>query len=69
MTTTTTRTASVDAVREGRDDLPHALTFFLTGAQRRAVLSKLRRHNAGDRADALLRALRLDGGKGASDAR
>lgn len=41
------------------DDLPHALTFFLTKAQRRAVLRALGRHGR-DRAVALLRALGLD---------
>lgn len=61
MTTTTTTGASS---QDGREDLPHALTFFLTASQRRAVLARLRRHNAHDRADALLRALRLDDRKG-----
>jgi hypothetical protein len=39
--------------------LPHPLTFFLTSAQRRAVLRALRRRHR-DRATALLETLRID---------
>jgi hypothetical protein len=39
--------------------LPASLTFFLTGAQRRAVLERLARIHR-DRARALLDALRID---------
>lgn len=39
------------------DDLPHPLTFFLTAAERRAVLQAHRPF--GPRAAALLRALRI----------
>jgi hypothetical protein len=39
--------------------LPHALTFFLSAEQRRAVVRKLRRVDR-DRARALLRVLGLD---------
>ena len=42
-----------------RATLPHALTFFLTVAQRRAVLASLRRLHR-SRETALLRALDLD---------
>lgn len=45
------------------DDLPHALTFFLSSDERAAVLRALRRRDK-DRSRALLRALRLDGAKG-----
>jgi len=41
------------------DALPQPLTFFLTAAQRRAVLRRLRRRDA-DRAVALLRTLRIE---------
>ncbi|MCL4220142.1 MAG: hypothetical protein KJZ65_02110 [Phycisphaerales bacterium] len=41
------------------DHLPHALTFFLTAGQRRAVLQTLRAHHA-RRAEALLRALGIE---------
>jgi hypothetical protein len=40
------------------DDLPHALTFFLTERERRAVLTTLKRHGK-NRARALLNALNL----------
>ncbi len=40
-------------------ELPHALTFFLSAAQRRAVLAGLKRID-GDRARALLRALKIE---------
>ncbi len=46
------------AVAPDAGELPHALTFFLTGAQRAAVLRALRRVDA-DRARALLRVLRV----------
>jgi len=39
--------------------LPHALTFFLSAAQRKSVLDRLRREDR-DRARALLRALRIE---------
>lgn len=41
------------------EQLPHALTFFLTAGQRRAVLENLRTHHA-RRAEALLRALGIE---------
>jgi hypothetical protein len=44
---------------EARADLPRALTFFLTEAQRAAVLCALRRRDS-DRSRALLRALRIE---------
>jgi hypothetical protein len=40
-------------------DLPHPLTFFLTGAQREAVLAALGSCRRGRRAEALLLALKL----------
>ena len=43
--------------------LPHALTFFLSVAERRTVLSKLKHHgaaSAAERGPALLRALGID---------
>lgn len=40
------------------DDLPHALTFFLTERERRAVLTTLKRHGK-NRARALLLALEI----------
>lgn len=43
-------------------DQSHPLTFFLTRAERTAVLRALRA-NCADRATALLRALDLDGGR------
>lgn len=46
-----------------KGDLPHALTFFLTSAQRAAALRALKRRDR-DRATALLKALRIDGAKG-----
>ena len=46
-----------------RGDLPHALTFFLTSAQRTAALRALKRRDK-DRAAALLKALRIDATKG-----
>jgi hypothetical protein len=46
-----------------KGDVPHALTFFLTSAQRAAVLRALKRRDK-DRATALLKALRIDGVKG-----
>lgn len=51
----------VPAPREGVDaaGLPHALTFFVSAEDRRAVLAKLRRIEK-DRARALLRALKID---------
>lgn len=39
--------------------IPHPVTFFLTAAERAALLKKLRRHDA-DRTRALLAALRID---------
>lgn len=42
-----------------RSALPHPVTFFLTGAQRRRVLQLLRRHDPRSREAALLRALTL----------
>lgn len=41
-----------------RDQLPHALTFFLTEDERRRVLRRLRQIDK-DRARALLKSLRI----------
>lgn len=46
-----------------KGDLPHALTFFLTSAQRTEVLRALKRRD-NNRAAALLKALRIDNTKG-----
>ena len=46
-----------------KGDLPHALTFFLTAAQRTEALRALKRRDK-DRATALLKALRIDIDKG-----
>lgn len=43
----------------GQGELPHALTFFLTGGQRAAVVRALRRIDR-DRVRALLRALGVE---------
>jgi hypothetical protein len=40
-------------------NLPHPVTFYLTGEERRALLQKLRRHDA-DRTRALLAALKIE---------
>lgn len=49
-------------------DLPHPLTFFLSADDRALVLRALRRRDR-HRSTALLRALRIDDGKGARNAR
>ena len=41
------------------ETMPHAVTFFLTGAQRRSLFGRLR-SVARDRSEALVRLLRLD---------
>jgi len=41
------------------EQLPHALTFFLTTDERRRVLAELKRHHR-DRRAALLKALRIE---------
>lgn len=41
------------------DELPHALTFYLTAGQRRAVLAVLRRFKR-SRAESLLAALKIE---------
>jgi hypothetical protein len=41
------------------DDLPHALTFYLSAGQRKAVLQVLRRYKH-SRGESLLRALGID---------
>lgn len=56
-----TRNAQTETRAKG--ELPHALTFFLTRAQRAAVLRALKRRDK-DRATALLKALRIDGATG-----
>ncbi|MFG0275081.1 MAG: hypothetical protein ACF8QF_08490 [Phycisphaerales bacterium] len=40
-------------------NLPHPVTFYLTAEERRALLKKLRRHDA-DRTRALLAALKIE---------
>ncbi len=57
------RNAQTETPAKG--DLPHALTFFLTRAQRAAALRALKRCDK-DRAAALLKALRIDVEKGGS---
>lgn len=61
MRTRRDRSDRVPKPREGGDPdaLPHALTFFLSAAERRAVLRALRRFER-DRARALLRALGIE---------
>ncbi len=50
---------SVPQPQPAPDDLPYALTFFLTARERQQVLRTLRRFGR-KRAQALLRALRVE---------
>lgn len=56
-------TRNAQSETRAKGDPPHALTFFLTSAQRAAVLRALKRRDK-DRAAALLKALRIEGAKG-----
>ena len=54
-----THKTSVPPPQPAPDDLPHALTFYLTARERQQVLRTLRRFGR-KRAQALLRALRVE---------